>query len=255
MPVARADHLEYGGNTSCVSVDCGKTLVVFDAGSGITELGRLLSGVSGRRIDLFFSHVHLDHILGLPGFQPLHDPAMEIHIYGERRGNVSFRTQLDTILGPPYWPLGLNDFRAGLTVEEIAPGQTVPLPGGLTMRTLRGNHPNLSMFYRLEGSGKSAVYALDCEIEPGIFRALTDFAQGAGLLVWDASFLPEDLPARRGWGHSTWEEGAALREAAGIGQAFMAHYAPEYTDDLLREAERLAGASVRFAREGMEVIL
>lgn len=255
LPIARADVLQYGGNTSCVSVDCGETLAVFDAGSGIAELGRHLAGRGVRRIDLFFSHVHWDHVLGLPMFQPLHDPGVEIHIYGETRGGADFRTQLDTVVGPPYWPLGLRDFHAALTVHDLSPGETVTLPGAVTVRTLSGNHPNQTLVYRLEGGGKSLVYALDCEAEPQVFRALTEFARGAGLLVWDASYLPQDLPAKRGWGHSCWEEGAALREMAGIGQAVMSHYAPEYTDDILRKAESLVPSGVFFAWEGMEVQL
>lgn len=255
LPVARAEFLEYGGNTSCVSADCGETLVVFDAGSGLPELGRRLAGGPGRRLDLLIGHVHLDHILGLPCFQPLHDPAMEVHLYGEARDGLRFRERLEAVLGPPYWPLGLDDFRAKITVHELTPGQTFELPGGITVRTLRANHPNGCLLYRLDGGGKSLVYALDCETEPETFRELAEFARGAGLLVWDAAFTPEDLPARRGWGHSSWKDGAALREAAGIGAAYMAHYAPEYTDAFLRELEEKAGPAVRFAREGMEVLL
>lgn len=249
-----AEFLEYGGNTSCVSVDCGGELVVFDAGSGIVRLGGTLSG--GRRIHIFFSHLHLDHILGLPDFGPLHDPEAELHLYGEARDGMSFRQQLERFLGPPYWPLGLGDFPARIAVHEIVPGACVALAEGLSVSTLRGNHPNGSLLCRLEGAGKRAVYALDCEMGGGMSGRLAEFARGCDLLIWDATFTAGDL--RRGWGHSTWEQGAAVGQAAGAGLTLMTHFSPAYNDAFLRKQEELAGrksAAVRFAREGMTLRL
>ena len=106
IPMAGADCLEYGGNTSCVSVRCGGTLVVFDAGSGIVRLGAALAQTGEtKEVHLFLSHLHLDHILGMVGFSCLSDPKGRLHLYGEARGGVGFREQLDRLLGPPYWPL------------------------------------------------------------------------------------------------------------------------------------------------------
>lgn len=255
MPMAGAGYVEYGGNTSCVSVDYGEGIAVFDAGSGLVRLGNSLKGRQKKRIDLFVSHVHLDHIIGLCSFQALHDPEMEIHLYGEARCGVGFREQLDAVLSPPYWPLSLADFRARIEVHELKPGDQAALgaSGEVTVSALRGNHPNLCLLYRMESAERSIVYGLDCEMEENIFRELVQFSRGADLLIWDACYTEDDLARRRGWGHSCWEEGAALAREAGVKLALMAHYASEYTDEFLREQERLAGSAVRFAREGMEI--
>ena len=251
VPVASADVMEYGGNTSCVSVDTGDELVVFDAGSGLIQLGRQLE--RPRRIHILFSHLHMDHLIGLFGFQPLHDPSMEIHLYGE----TGIKAQLERLMGPPYWPLGLKDFPAHITVHETAAGARFPLTGdsGLTVDTLRGDHPNGSLLYRLERREKRVVYALDCELRDGMSVALTEFARDCGVLVWDAAFTAEDL--RSGWGHSTWEQGAALGQAAGAKIVLMTHYNWQYSDSFLREQERLAAAhsAVRFAKERMRIQL
>ncbi len=132
MPVSCADYLEYGGNTSCVSVDCGRNYVVFDAGSGLFLLGGCLP--PGSRVDLFCGHAHLDHLLGLPVFRLMHDPSAELHLYGEPRKGMSFRQQLETLISPPYWPLELSDFRAHITIHDIGPGQSIQLPDGKTVR-------------------------------------------------------------------------------------------------------------------------
>lgn len=257
IPVASADFLEFGGNTSCISVICGDELVVFDAGSGITGLEKLLARRGGaKKIHLLISHLHLDHIIGVTGLQALYDPAAEIHLYGESRDGQNILDCLGQILTPPYWPVGTEDFRARIAVHEVGPGQHIPLAAGLYVDTLRANHPNLSLIYRLEGMGKRLVYALDCEMGGGMEERLTDFARGCDLLVWDANFIPADL--KPGWGHSTWEQGAALGRRAGAKTVLMTHFSHWYDDAVLHWQERLALAAnptVLFARERMELEL
>lgn len=255
VPVASAEFLEYGGNTSCISVACGEELVVFDAGSGITALGSALAGRSGR-VHILLSHLHLDHIQGLVGFQPLHDPDAEIHLYGSAREGGTLRGCLERLICPPYWPLGLDDFRAHLEIHEIAPGERFALAGGPEVSTMEGNHPNGSLLYRLDGPGGGVVYTLDCELEDRLAAELTDFVRSCGLLIWDANFVTADL--QRGWGHSTWQQGAALGRSAGARAVLMTHFSHQYTDAFLRRQERLAREmcpAVRFAREGMEIAL
>lgn len=250
FPVTGGDFLEYGGNTSCFLADLGGETVILDAGSGLSALG---GGVPlpGGRVHILLSHLHLDHIMGLFSFPLLHDPAAEICLYGD----VGLRSRLSTVLGPPYWPLGLDDFHARVRVRELTAGERLRLEGGVALSTLRGNHPGGSLLYRLEGGGKALVYALDCEMDGDMPAALARFAQDADLLIWDASFAPGDLI--KGWGHSTWREGIALRREAGVKRILMTHYAQTYTDSFLSQQEKLAGADsgCLFAREGMVIPL
>lgn len=258
MPTPSEDFLRYGGNTSCLSVDCGSFLAVFDAGSGLAQLGKRLKNSDIKRVDLFLSHLHIDHVIGLFGFRAFHDPEMEIHLYGEAREGVSFRQQLETLIGPPYWPLSLKDFPARLRLCEIGPEQFIPLPDGIFVRTLRGNHPNGSIYFRLEDDKRSMVYALDCELEEAFLPQIVRFAQNTDLMVCDASFTAEELTRRRGWGHSSWQQCLALRRACGAKLALLTHYSDSYDDRFLRQEERLAAAEdpdAQFAREGMEVLL
>lgn len=255
VPMASADFLEYGGNTSCVSVDCGGELVVLDAGSGIVGLGNRLARQSGpKKLHLFISHLHLDHIIGVTGFQTLYDPSAEVHLYGERRDGADVLERIGQVLDPPYWPVGPAAFQAKVTVHDLTPGQRISLAEGLTVDTLRANHPNQSLIYRLEGAGKRLVYILDCEMGEGMEDRLADFARDCDLLIWDANFIPGEI--KPGWGHSTWEEGAALGKRAGARTVLMSHFSHWYDDTVLRQQEQRALAAdgaVRFAREGMEL--
>ena len=146
------------------------------------------------------------------------------------RNSKSLESRLETLVGRPYWPLSIKEFAAKVFFHEIGPDACFSLPGNpeVTVRTLRGNHPGGSLLYRLDGSGKSVIYALDCEMEEAIQASLTDFAKGGSLLIWDASFAPADL--KEGWGHATWEQGIALRKAARVEKVLMTHYYWDYTD-------------------------
>lgn len=255
IPVPSAGTMAYGGNTSCFSIEAGDELVILDAGSGLVPLGVQLARQNRpRRAHILFSHLHLDHLIGLFGFRPFHNPDMEFHLYGD----VGLRQWLERLMGPPYWPVGLKDFPARLVLHEVKAGERFSLTGdsSLTVRTLRGNHPNKSLLYRLGSGEKSITYALDCELNDSMATALAAFARNTNLLIWDANFIPSDL--QPGWGHSTWEQGIALRRASGAGTVLMTHYSWEYNDDFLREQERLAAAkdpAVCFATERMEIRL
>lgn len=309
FPVANANFLEYGGNTACIAADCGGRIVVFDAGSGLMALGNELYGRGKKRADILLSHLHMDHCMGLFHFQPVFDPDAEIHLYGGRGETRGLGQCLETLIGPPYWPLGFPEFPARVEVHEIVPGEAfslaaqtgtgaVPAAGEgnargeiagvkaeagtgegavdtagegrmqaardsgpqdcVRIRTMPGNHPNQSLLYRLEYAGKSIVYALDCEMNRETSARLSEFAEKADLLIWDGNFAGKDLECHRGWGHSSWEEGIALRRESNAKRVLMTHYASSYPDDFLREQEQLAmhmDPACCFAREGMELLL
>ena len=71
-----------------------------------------------------------------------------------------------------------------------------------------------------------------------------DFAAGTDCLFMDAHFLPEELPAHRGWGHSSWEEAVEAAEGCRAKTLRLIHHAPWRTDDELDAI--LAAAKRRF---------
>lgn len=250
-PKPAPDCAAFGGNTVCTALEHPGGIVILDAGTGLAFLGQTLAGRQEvKRLDILISHFHIDHLMGLFLFPPLFQPDMTIRLYG----GAGMAQALDTLIGPPFWPVGLRDFPARVECHELSPGERFAL-SGLSVCTMAGNHPGGSILYRLNGAGKSLTYALDCETDAHIFPALADFARGSNLLVWDASFAPAKL--RPGWGHSTWEQGLQLARAAGAGQVLMTHYDWSYTDAFLRRQQLPAeqDALCRFAKEGMVIVL
>lgn len=245
------DCMEYGGNTVCTTLEYKGHVIVLDAGTGLASLGRSLDARKDiRRLDILLGHFHMDHLLGLCSFTPLFDPDMEINLYG----GAGLEQSLETLIGPPFWPLGIREFPTRLAFHEIQPGESFGL-GSLTVSTMTGSHPGESILYRLDGGGKSLTYALDCEADGSIFPALAGFAHRTNLLIWDANFTQSDI--RHGWGHSTWEQGLELGRVAEVGQVLMTHYNWGYTDGFLHRQEEQARQDGRclFAREGMVITL
>lgn len=170
-PAPFPDRMEYGGNTSCVSVRFAGGIVIFDGGTGIAALGRWLEEErrqerwdEGLPIYIFVSHLHLDHIVGIPVFSCLFWKNARIFLYGYSSGDGAFRRQLGGIMGPPYWPVSIEQVPAAISWHEIKAGETCELPEGIRVRTLRSAHPNGGVLFRLEKDGQSVVYGLDCEL-------------------------------------------------------------------------------------------
>lgn len=246
-PCPARDRMEYGGNTVCLTLEQGAQTVVLDAGTGLASLQ--LSEKT-ERLDILLSHGHLDHIGGLVLCAPLFDAGRTVHLYGSAETLQAVRT----LAAPPFWPLRLAEHPARAVLHTVRPGDCFAA-GGFTVCTMAGNHPGGSLLYRLESAGKRLTWALDCEAAGPVVPALTEFARGSDLLVWDASYTARDV--RPGWGHSTWKQGARLGRDAGVGRVLMMHYSRAYDDAFLRELEREAAqdAVCLFAKEGAVMTL
>ena len=247
-PVPSKKFMEYGGNTSCFSVKRGNHVIIFDMGTGLTALGRELIKQKIMRFDILLSHLHIDHLLGLFSFQPFFCPEAEIHLYGR----IGLEENIKQLLSPPWYPLEVKDFAAKIYFHEIEPKKNFYLDKFL-VSTIKGNHPDGSILYRLDGDGKSFTYALDCECDKETFLRLSKFAHESDLMVWDSYFIEEDL--RKGWGHSTWKQGIEIAHKANIKQVLMAHYNSEYIDIFLHEQEEIACEDKKciFSKEGMRL--
>jgi phosphoribosyl 1,2-cyclic phosphodiesterase len=259
LPTPGRKTVRYGGNTSCVEVRLGERRLLLDAGSGLAEFVAATAAEPGPvNIDLLLSHLHYDHICGLPFYAPLFQRKNEVRIWsGRLNHDTPAEEALRSSMTPPLMPDLMSLIRAQLKYHEFEVGSALDLGGGVTVRTAMLRHPGGCVGYRIEWSGRAMVYATDtAHGDPTTDAALRELCQGAGLLIYDAMLTDEEFSTRVAWGHSTWREGVRLADACGVGQLVLFHHAP-FRDDKALAALVVEAASVRLgtiaAREGLEL--
>ncbi len=242
LPAPRPTTVRYGGNTPCVEVRAGKRIIIFDAGSGIRQLGEQLQQEfpRGMRVDIFFSHYHWDHIHGFPFFLPAYRHNNRFVIYGEPRGSRRVKDILAGQMALPYFPVPLEVMKARFEFRDLRPGAKLEL-GPVVITTELLNHPGRCLSYRIVYGGKSIVYATDTEHGYQLDQRLVRHAQGADILIYDAAYTEAELKnGKRGYGHSTWREGVKVAQAAGVRKLLLFHHEPSRDDRALGALETSA---------------
>jgi len=254
-PQCGADYQKVGGHTSCVSLTIGPSLIIFDAGTGMINLGNWVAKKGYKSATVLLSHLHLDHVVGLPFFAPLLQPTFSIDILSsglESFGGV--KTALSRLFVAPYFPLSLSEVSAEVTYHDFKMGSTFRLKDSIYISTILLNHPGGSIGYRVEALGKSVCYITDTAPIEG--TALETFIQGADLLIYDATFTQSEFAKKPQWGHSTWNEAVRLCQQSQVKKLALFHHDPSHDDIFLSGLEKQAQAQFKaafVARQGQNV--
>jgi phosphoribosyl 1,2-cyclic phosphodiesterase len=266
IPTPGAATEAVGGNTSCVEVQAGPTRLVFDGGTGLRLLGKKLLGHMPVTAHMFFSHVHWDHIQGFPFFEPAFVAGNAFHLYGARKLSRTLEETLAGQMDHPNFPVHLSAMGATMTFRDLVEGEVVEIDNGtwepVRVTSASGNHPQGVLAFRVECGGQAAMYATDTEHYDGrLDENLVRLAEGADVLIYDSQYTPEEyagtaagISSKRGWGHSTFEEGAKIARIAGVGRLVLFHHDPSHDDASVREKELRAQAlfpNCVAAREGL----
>lgn len=267
IPVPGPSTVKVGGNTSCVEVRCGKRLVILDAGTGIKSLGESLVKKGKVEADIFFSHVHWDHIQGFPFFIPAMIPGNRLRLHGGRNVTSTLEETLYGQMNFPNFPVVINDLAADIEFHDLKEDRTITISRGrdrIKVKNAKLNHPNGVYSYRIECGGRSVVYATDTEHYTDPDTRLLKLANKADVLIYDAQYTPEEYSgeadgvARLGWGHSTMMEGAKLAKMCGARKLVLFHHDPSQDDSAVLAKERRAKKVFKntvAAREGLLIKL
>lgn len=243
LPVPGKDTIKYGGNTACVRINNGSTLIIMDAGTGLRKLGNELMETEfaqGKGVaHIFFSHAHWDHISGFPFFAPAYIKGNRFFLYGCHNPDSPLRQILSRQQNWINFPVSLEEMASHIEFIDLQAGQKIKC-ATINISCFALNHPAGAFSYACSVSGKKVVYASDYEHEAEFDLKLADFAGEADLLIYDAMFTPEEYQFKKGWGHSTYLEGIKIANSAGIKQLHLFHYNPEHSDQHIDEIERLA---------------
>ena len=243
IPVSDAEMQGGGGDTACVEMRCGRQVLLFDAGSGLRSAGEELAGEGVAEFDLFLSHWHYDHIIGLPFFRPfMHEQSKAVIWAGRLESKFSAEEAVTAFMHAPFFPVSPKMFGAAIAYRDFEPGDILKPREGIIIRTARLNHPGGVVGYRVEYQGKSCVYMTDVAAADDIDPRAAALAANADLLIYDCMYTDQEVAEHGGYGHSTWQRGVRLCRAAGVARLALFHHAPERTDKALAELEQRATA-------------
>lgn len=242
-----------GGNTACVEVTAGDTRIILDAGTGLRTLGDERMAKGPRHSTILLSHLHWDHVAGLPFFTPIYVPGHRVEIASGPNGVMPHDEAIRSLFRAPFFPVDYAQLADQVSTRELRANEKFTI-GDITITMAKLNHPDPVYGFRLEHGGHSIVYATDTEHFACVDPTLKKLAAGADILIYDSQYTPEEYPSKVGWGHSTWLAGAELARAAGVPQLVLFHHDPNRTDAQLAQIEADAQANLAgtvAAREGL----
>jgi phosphoribosyl 1,2-cyclic phosphodiesterase len=260
--------VRYGGNTTCIEVrsDDG-TLIVLDGGTGVFCLAQSLvaSGVRPIVAHIFITHSHWDHIHGLPFFTPLFlkDSLVRLHGVTDPDTGNGIEHVMGVQLQNSYFPVSETQLGATVEYRTLQVGEAFPV-GDAVVRNVVMGHPDHEPLYNPHPAAHPEHAAFAAHVVQRT-TAIDDLARGVDALIVDCSYTRDEYPAKRGWGHGTFDSALALAVRTGARQLYCTHHEPTRGDDELEAvfAEAMArhaghlpdGLQVFLAYEGMEVEL
>jgi len=262
-----ANH-RYGGNTSCVVVErSGHDPIVLDLGTGLRFFGDTFAPTDTFRGHALVTHVHWDHVQGLPFFAPVLRPGSSLDVYGpppDPPGTCAIDECFDRFISPPLFPVTLDDLPGEIRFHTVRDSVITVGDAKVTARDVP--HTGVTNGYRIELDGTTVVYVSDHQMpldgSHHVTDAVLELCEGADLLIHDAQYTPEEFAAKRDWGHCTMEFAVHVASEAGARRLALFHHDPTHDDaflDCLADRARvLAGPRVEeviVASEGLTVVL
>jgi phosphoribosyl 1,2-cyclic phosphodiesterase len=265
-PCSCATNHRYGGNTACVAIESpGSDPIILDLGTGLRFWGDTLPLDGSLRAHALVTHLHWDHVQGLPFFVPLHVPGAQLDIYGPVEDGLSLEEAFGEFMRPPYFPVRVGDLAGDIRFHSLADGDHAI--GDAKVRAQSVAHVGPTLGYRVEMQGLSVVYISDHQqpLDGGldIAPSVLELCDGADLLIHDAQFTPEEFVLKAHWGHCTVDYAVHIAKEAGVKRLALFHHDPSHDDEcldlLLSQAQATAAqrgaGEVLAATEGLTLTL
>jgi phosphoribosyl 1,2-cyclic phosphodiesterase len=248
-PVSGHEYLHFGGNTPCLELGYEGVRIIFDAGTGIRPLGKELVRENVHEINLFLSHMHWDHILGFPFFDPVYQKETKITIWAPQGKTRSCHDLFQEMLSPEFFPLRLSELQAKLDFRIIE-GRTPARLGPIEIHFHRVNHPGLAYCFKIITPAETIGYVTDNELSDGKKEdSLVSFFRGCDLLIHEAQYFQEEYVKKKGWGHSCMIYAMEFVEQVKPKKWLITHHDPIHTDDDLKLAASMAEKSCSIPNE------
>ncbi|MGP8000902.1 MAG: MBL fold metallo-hydrolase [Streptosporangiaceae bacterium] len=218
--------------------------LILDAGTGLRQVTALLGGhpFAGT---ILLTHLHWDHVHGLPFFRGGDQPGARVTLLLPEQPGGTAAAVLARGMSPPHFPIGPDGLRGEWTFGMARPG--VLKAEGFTVAAREIPHKGGRTFgYRVSDGHSALAYLPDhcpTELGPGpagwgaYHPAALDLAGHVDLLIHDSSLLATEVAGEASFGHAAAEYAISLGQRAAVRRVALAHHKPDRTDD---ELDRLA---------------
>lgn len=280
FPVPGPYTIKYGGNTSSILIEFDKDkYLIIDAGTGIRNLGTYLLNNKKKplNINILFTHTHWDHIMGIPFFAPIYEPGSIINMYGPE--SSSDQTLKDIILSQlehKYFPVSVHEIGANINEVQLSEDTFEIL--GAKIRTIRLNHPCITLGYRIEYDNKIITTVYDHEPFDNFFmddieakklngkmskekiiklnKKLVDFCSNSNFVIVDSQYTKKEyIEQKKGYGHSYYEYALALGIKSNSKSIILFHHDPSRTDNQLDYIDKILKNYIKENGYNIDVIV
>ena len=268
IPTPGPETIRYGGNTSCSELRHNGKLFILDAGSGLRVLGNelLKSGIPVTA-SIFISHMHWDHIQGIPFFTPAFIPNNKFTFYGSEPAGKDLFTIIADQMDPTYFPIEMKEMGSTMNFKSLFEGKYKI--EGIEVETIYVNHPGNALGYKFHLNNKTLVYISDNEPFPKIDendksnqimlgedsnQKLINFISNVDVLVHDAQYTQDEYEKKVTWGHSPVEYTVDIAMKAGVKKLVLFHHDPLHNDDMIDHMLNLARNHAQNNGSSMEIL-
>jgi phosphoribosyl 1,2-cyclic phosphodiesterase len=254
-PCACQELARYGGNTACVAVEApSHDPVVLDLGTGLRFWGDTQPQDGSFRGSALVTHLHWDHVQGLPFFVPVLRPGAHLDIYGPAPEDSSLEAAFREFLRPPFFPVEIDALDGDIVFHDLLDDDLVV--GDAKVRSRIVPHVGRTVGYRVELAGTTVAYISDHQAPQdgsfGIADGALELCDGADLVIHDAQYTPDEFAQKAHWGHCTIDYAVHVAAEAGARRLALFHHDPSHDDDTV---DRLAADAVELGAErGVEVV-
>jgi phosphoribosyl 1,2-cyclic phosphodiesterase len=262
-PCACADLARYGGNTACVALEApGHEPVVLDLGTGLRFWGETQPQDGSFRGSALVTHLHWDHVQGLPFFVPVLRPGARLDVYGPPPEDMSLEEAFRQFLRPPFFPVEIDALNGEIVFHDLLDDDVVVGDAKVTSRSVP--HVGRTAGYRVDYAGATVAYISDHQgpADGGteVAESVLELADDVDLLIHDAQYTAEEFAAKLDWGHCTIDYAVNVAARAGARRLALFHHDPAHDDETLDRlgaeaaaAGEVAGVEVLVAHEGLTV--